>query len=267
MNKAEKNCIDQSGSAIYTGWVSHHRFSPRPHGFRYQVFMMFLNLDELPKLFNGFKLWSYQRRNLAWFKRADYYGNPDLPLKDEISKLLLQATGNHARGAVCMLTNMRYFGCCFNPVTFYYCFEPDGTTLQAMVSHITNTPWGEDYVYVHDYSKTADGSAAENTAAAFRFSKTFHVSPFMPMDIEYDWSFKFDADQLLIHMKNMQHGTQIFNAVLALKRSAISERRLNWLLLSYPFMTFKVIAAIYWNALQLWLKRVPFHTHPNPVKK
>lgn len=256
-------------SAIYKGWVTHNRFAPKSHSFRYKVFMMYLDLDELPDLFNGFKFWSYQARNWAWFKRADYYGNPAIPLNTEISNLVIQATGHKPAGKICMLTNMRYFGHCFNPVTFYYCFEADGVSLQAIVTHITNTPWGEDYAYVHDFNAEKIIKNTKNgEITAFKLDKNFHVSPFMPMDIEYDWAFKLDnksePNQLFVHMKNLQNSKEIFNATLALQRSELSEGALNWLLISYPFITMKVVAAIYWNALQLWLKRVPFYPH---VKK
>ena len=163
---------------------------------------------------------------------------------------------------------MRYFGHCFNPVTFYYCFEPDGTTLQAIVSHITNTPWGEDYAYVHDFkSEKTIKKTKQGDIAVFKLDKNFHVSPFMPMDIEYDWAFKMEGNQLLVHMKNFEEGKQVFNATLALEKKEMTASSLNKLLLSYPLMTIKVVAAIYWNAFLLWCKRVPFYSHPAQVSK
>lgn len=259
-------------SAIYKGLVSHQRFSPKAHGFKYQVFMMYLDLDELPSLFNGYRFWSNDTANLAWFKRADYFGNPDKPLKEEISALVLKATGEAPRGAIRLLTNMRYFGHCFNPVSFYYCFEADSKTLQAIVTHITNTPWGEDYAYVHDFNYSSKSertikSTKNGEITVFKFHKDFHVSPFMPMEIDYDWAFKLEGAQCFVHMKNLQKGTQVFNATLMLERDEMNEKALNWLLIKYPFMTMKVVAGIYWNALLLWLKRVPFYAHPNTLNK
>jgi DUF1365 family protein len=245
-------------SCIYTGQVQHRRFLPKPHAFRYQVFMMYLDLDELPDLFKHNTFWSYLKPNIAYFKRSDYYGDAEKPLKSEIHALVKNRLGKSIHGKICLLTNMRYFGTCFNPVSFYYCFAEDNTTLEAIVTHITNTPWGEDFAYVHDCR-----SPANDALHQFSLDKTFHVSPFMPMDIAYDWRFSEPSAQLSVYMQNQQAGSKMFDATLKLKYRSITARTLNLLLLQYPFMTAKVIAAIYWQALQLWLKRIPFYPHPH----
>jgi uncharacterized protein len=258
----------QRNSMIYKGWIAHQRFAPNKHSFRYRVFMMYLDLDEINLLFKNNKLWSYLKPNIAYFKRADYFGDPTKNLKSEISDLVLSATGKPAQGAVRLLTNMRYFGHCFNPVSFYYCFEPDGITLQAIVTHITNTPWGEDYAYVHDFaSEKLVKSTKNGVINAFKLDKKFHVSPFMPMEIDYDWAFKLHEKQLFVHMKNFQHGQEIFNATLSLQAQEITPNALNLLLIQHPLMTIKVVIGIYWNALLLWLKRVPFYSHPLTINK
>jgi len=248
-------------SAIYTGLVQHRRFLPKLHQFRYSVFMMYLDLDELPTMFNQTIFWSYLKPNLAYFKRSDYFGNNDQPLKVAILNKVFSETGRKPQGKVCLLTNMRYFGHCFNPVSFYYCYAADNTRLEAIVTHITNTPWGEDFAYVHNCDAT------QNSQHQFNLHKVFHVSPFMPMDIRYDWRFSEPTEKLSVYMQNIQNSDdanhrKMFDATLTLQRKNISAKTLNITLLQYPFMTIRVVLAIYWQALLLWLKRVPFYAHP-----
>lgn len=241
-------------SAIYTGWVSHHRLQPIMHGFRYQLFMLYLDLEELPKLFKNNSLWSYLKPNLAYFRRSDYLGPSHEALDVSVRNLVEQQTGQRPLGRIGLLTHCRYWGICFNPVSFYYCHDAQGQ-LQAIVSHITNTPWKERHAYVHAMN------AAEN--GVFNLKKDFHVSPFMPMDIQYRWQFSAPAEAINVHMQNWRDQQAMFFATLNLQRQPWQAETLNRLLWQYPWMTLKVIAAIYWQALRLWLKKVPFYSHPD----
>ncbi|MFO1052543.1 MAG: DUF1365 domain-containing protein [Planctomycetota bacterium] len=248
-------------SGIYVGRVRHRRTRPRAHDFAYRLHMLYLDLDELDRVFAGHWLWSTGRRNLFAWHRADYFGDPRVPLRDAVLDRVEQDIGVRPRGPVRMLTQLRCFGYCFNPVTFYYCFAADGATLQAILAEITNTPWGERHAYVVD----AWQAAAQGGVLVARFDKRFHVSPFMRMEQAYDWRFSTPGDRLAVHMQSAEDGERIFDATLTMSRREIGGMSLARAVLRHPFMTGKVIAGIYWQALRLRLKRVPFHDHPGGV--
>ena len=246
-------------SCIYRGRVRHRRFEPLEHRFGYRLFMLYLDLDELEDVFRGRWLWSVGRRNLAAWHREDYLGDPVVPLREAVLARVEAALGRRPAGPIRMLTHPRYFGYAFNPVTFYYCFADDGRTVEATVAEITNTPWQERHAYVlpRDVA-TVEGGAVQR----FRFGKSFHVSPFMAMDHDYDWRFGAPGERLAIHMENWRRGRRWFDATLTMARRELTGVELAKALIWHPFMTGKVIAGIYWQALRLWLKRAPFHAHP-----
>ena len=246
-------------SAIYAGRVRHRRMRPAPHMFSYRLFMMYLDLDELPGLFRGRWLWSARRSALAHFRREDHMGSSDVPLDRAVRELVKERTGTEPRGPIRLLTHMRYFGHVFNPVSFYYCFDKDDTKVETIVAEVNNTPWGEQHCYVLPQS---DNHGTGNHSRFFP-EKVMHVSPFMEMDIDYDWRFNQPDDDLTVHMENAREGEKIFDATLVLKRREITATSLAGVLLNFPLMTVKVVAAIYWQALRLWLKSVPLHDHPD----
>lgn len=246
-------------SCIYEGHVRHRRFAPVRNQFRYRVFLMYLDLAELPTLFAGRLLWSADRVNLAYFRRRDHLGDPRVPLDLAVRDLVAEKTGRRPGGPIRLLTHLRYFGYCFNPASFYFCFDPAGEQLEAIVVQIHNTPWGEEHCYVLDAALNESPSPGFQR---FQFSKAFHVSPFMPMEIWYDWRFKAPGSTLSAHFTNFHAGARIFDATLTLERREISPRALSRVLLSYPPMTLKVITLIHWQALRLWLKGAKFHRHP-----
>jgi len=241
-------------SAIYEGVVRHRRYAPLTHAFSYRMAQLYLDLDELDAVFRGRWLWSVNRRNLAQWRRSDYLGPTELPLADAVRQRIGQATGRFPQGPIRLLTHARYAGYVFNPVSFYYCYKPDGETLDCIVAEITNTPWRERHAYVLPVS--------DPRSLRWDFDKVFHVSPFMPMERSYQWSFSAPGRRLHVHM-SVSDGDQVdFDATLALQRQPLTGSSLARVLWRYPLMTMQVITAIHWQALRLWLKRAPVHDHP-----
>lgn len=249
-------------SAIYQGRVRHRRFDPVDNRFSYSLFMAWLDLDELDEVFAGRWLWSTTRAAVLRFRREDHLGDPQVPLADAVRDLVEERTGSRPAGPIRLLTNLRTYGYLMNPVSFFYCYDAADRRVEAVVAEINNTPWGERHCYV---LSRHDGEV-RGRAMQFRFGKDFHVSPFMPMGQQYEWRFVTPGDSLLVHMETHETGRRRLDATLSLTRREITGRRLGLTLLRHPFMTGKVIVAIYWQALKLWWKRCPFHPHPDRRK-
>lgn len=246
-------------SCIYEGTVRHRRFRPVSNEFRYRLFLMFLDLNELPELFKGRLAWSGDRFNLAYFRRADHLGDPQIPLDQAVRSLVEERTGARPTGPIRLMTHLRYFGYCFNPVSFYYCYDQAGSRVETIVAEIHNTPWQEEHCYVL-------GEALNEHPVRgwkrYQFAKDFHVSPFMDMGLWYDWRFREPGESLSAHLTDIEKGTKLFDATLSLRRREISDSALTRVLISYPFMTVKVTTMIHWQALRLLTKGAPFFVHP-----
>jgi DUF1365 family protein len=245
-------------SAIYEGWVRHRRHAPHAHAFRYRLCMLYLDLDEIDQAFSGRWLWSIGRRNVAEFRRNDYLGDPAIPLADAVRERVRAESGRAPTGPIRLLTHLRYFGHCFNPVSFYYCYADDGVTLDFIVAEITNTPWKERHSYVLPVS----AAERHQRAHVWRFRKAFHVSPFLPLQRDYAWRFTTPAASLHVHMDVLKDTAREVDAMMVLDRRELSAANLARMLLRYPAMTLRVVAAIHWQALRLWLRRNPVYDHP-----
>ena len=246
-------------SCIYEGQVRHSRTTPALHRFQYRLFMMYLDLDELPALFNKRWLWSTRRPAIARFRRSRHLGPATQPLSESVRELVAAETGSRPQGPIRLLTNLSYFGYCFNPVSFYYCFSQDGRTLEAIVAEVNNTPWGEQDTYVLPASE----NMGKGSAWRFQPRKKMHVSPFMPMEVDYDWSFNVPSDRMNVYMANSSNGKRFFDASMRMRRAEITGTSLARVLVTFPLMTMKIVAAIYWQAFRLWLKRCPLYVHPD----
>jgi len=286
-------------SGLYAGHVRHRRFVPVEHSFAYRACWLLLDLQELDRVFAGRWFWSVRRIAPVRFRREDHFVYPDdlqlednppsqgrrpvrspgqpLPALDEcVRSLVSSVTGRRPSGSIQLLTQPRYWGLLINPVSFYFCRDA-AEQVEAIVAEVNNTPWGERHCYVlHDgialpteTSGDPANASADRVPRVFRYQhpKRFHVSPFMELAMDYRWTLSAPEETLTVQIDNLRDGQVCFDSTLLLKRKPLTSGNLALSLLRFPFMTARIALAIYWQALRLWLKRVPFVPHPNAVSQ
>lgn len=238
-------------SCLYECRVMHHRLTPKVHQFRYRIFMMQLDLDELDGLAARLPFFSRNRWNLFAFRDADHLGAGNLPIKEKLLAYLAEHDLTLPPGAtVTLLTLPRVLGYIFNPVSFYFCHDPLGAPLCAVVE-VGNT-FREKKLYLLPQSD-AEGRFCRNTP------KEFYVSPFSALDLHFAFKLRCPSSKLEIHIDELAGSEVHLRSTLSGERATLTSARLLWFAFKYPFITLQVIAAIHWQALLLWLKRVPFY--------
>lgn len=248
-------------SGIYEGMVYHQRSVPKVHKFSYHIYLYWIKLSELDYIDAHVKGFSVNKKGMSVvnFRRSDYLGNPDQSLQQAVlekmnalhqpSKLEedVSSTPQLLSGEVFMLGQVRTFGLYFSPVNFYYLQGKDGR-FTHMLAEVSNTPWNKRHHYLVDLNKQADQA------------KAFHVSPFNPMDMMYKWQIQQPDENLRLHLscyKEKKH----FEAAIDMTKLPLTTNSLRKSLLSIPSMTIKTVAGIYWQAIKLFFKRVPFYAH------
>ncbi len=243
-------------SSIYVGTLRHRRFRPVRHEFTYPLFMAFLDIDRLPELMSVSPFTAYNRWSWASYHERDHFGDPDKTLRDRVLQDAKSNNVDLAEGRIFLLTHLRYLGYNFNPVSFFYSYDHEGR-LQAVLAEVNNT-FGETHNYWLNPAEHRPGTKS----LRYRFPKTFHVSPFMKMEQEYEWTFTPPSERLISQSITHENGVAIFDSTLKMERREWSRAELHRTLAQYPWVTLKVIAAIHWEAVKLLLKRVPVVSHP-----
>ncbi|HEY5044231.1 MAG TPA: DUF1365 domain-containing protein [Solirubrobacteraceae bacterium] len=239
-------------SAIYEGTIRHRRLAVRPHELRHRIALVYIDLEELDGLLDGRLI--ARRPGLVRFRRSDYLGDPHIGLGDAVRALVERRTGSAPAGPIRLLTHLRTFGHCFNPVSLYYCFTPQ-EQLGAVVAEVTSTPWGDRHAYVLEH-------VGEGPVLAASFAKALHVSPFMGMEQRYTLRTAVPDATVAVHIESRERGALVFDATLALRRAPLSTRGLARITARYPVGTLRVLALIYGHAFALKLKGVPLHARP-----
>lgn len=260
--------------------IRHRRYMPKPHAFSYQMGYLLVNTDCMADACDRSPLWSYNHFNIMSFYDRDLLSGAQTTIRSSLRSAFSQQLGQTVSETqpIFVLTLPRYLGLAFNPVSFYWVYDEQQTTLQFIAAHITNTPWHERFLYCFSCDKTettthSDQHTQTNDAPVYRFifDKQFHVSPFMPMQLKYDWRFKLDANHdtnhSAIHMQLKQHGQLIFDATMQFTLEPLPAWKQHLYPLTYPLQSIKIVWAIYWQALFLLLKKIPFFTHPSVSKE
>lgn len=250
---------------LYTGTLRHRRFTPRPHEFTYRLFMAWLDIDRIPDTMRRSRWTSHNRFNWASFDDRDHLGDSTRPLRARLASDAAAHGVTLPGGPIYLLTHLRYLGYCFNPISFYYCYGTDGG-LELVLAEVNST-FGEQ----RTYWLTQANREPSTQARRHRCAKTMHVSPFMDMHVNYDFVLSDPGHSLVAHMtttdRNGAAPTPFFDATLTLTHRDWSPRVVRGALLRHPWMTATVMVAIHWQALRLFLKRLPVFTHPARVRR
>ena len=250
-------------SAIYRGKVRHRRFLPTQHEFEYPLFMFLFSAREIDTVLSRFWQLSRYPLSLARFRRADYIGQPEDSIEQSVKQKIAELGGTDPRqvqGEVFMLIHLRYFGFYFSPLNVYY-LRTAGE-FRYLLAEVSNTPWNERHYYLQDLRQMQP------------HDKQFHVSPFNPMQQQYRWQIvPPDAGHgrcsihLQCHTLQDPSRARVFDATVRLDRVELNRAELRRVLVTTPMQTLSVVSAIYWQALKLYLKGTPLHTHPRKLRK
>lgn len=245
-------------NAIYFGDVKHERYVDAGHKFRYRVFMLWLRVGDVDQPQLRFPLVGRRRFGLVSLLAADYMAHRnESTLEARLQGEIKEKLGEQWTGEAYLLAQPRYLGFVMNPLALFYCYDTSGE-LQFAVGEITNTPWGERHCYVFDMK-----AGEKKPSKDFTFPKAFHVSPFLPMNMEYTWRLMVPRKYLAVGIWNRIEGRLDFEAHLTLQRAALKRSTMLKYLIKMPFMTWKIWFGIYLNAGILYaLKRVTFYSHP-----
>ena len=242
-----------AAAELYEGTVAHRRHGPNPRQFSPRLFLAHLDVDALPGSLDPLPGWSARRPAPLHFRRRDFFDGGDAPLGDAVRDLVRQRLGWWPAGTVTLLAHLRTFGWLFNPLSVYYCWSPVGHGLEAIVLEVSNTPWGGRHWYVLD--------ARDGTGRA-RVAKALHVSPFLPMDVQYRIRWNEPGEDLRLRIDVARDQIPIFAADLQLRRVPLDRRRAVTMPARYWLLPLRVSVGIYREALKLLLRRTRVHRHP-----
>lgn len=241
------------GSALFLGTVMHRRVRPVEHRLSYRVFSLLVDLDELPALDRGLRLFAYNRPGLLSFHDRDHGPGDGAPLKPWVRRQL-GAAGIEAEGPVRILCFPRVLGYVFNPLCVWFCHQADGG-LAAVLYEVNNT-FSQRHFYLIPAASPRDGTVRQ------RCAKAFYVSPFMDMATDYEFRIRPPGSSVAISIRQTDAAGAVFFASHTARRAALTDRALLKAYFGHPLMTFKVIAGIHWEALKLWRKGMRVRPRP-----
>ena len=247
-----------TASCIYAGTIRHRRLDPHQE-FSHRLALAYVDLEELPALLGG-RLLARGPGLLRW-RRRDYLGPASVPLEVAVRDRVQALAGRRPQGPIRLLTQLRSFGLCFNPVSFYYCFDRTGEHVDSVLAEVTNTPWGERHSYL------MSDQAPSSTVLTGRFAKELHVSPFMGMDHVYEARATEPGPTLSVHIESRREGAAVFDATLAMERHELTRATVARMTARFPLATARVVALIYGHALGLKLAGARVHPHPRTAPR